>query len=47
MQGNTHLGRNDARHCCLAKPWRTREQNMVCCLPALLCRTKDNVEMFF
>jgi hypothetical protein len=47
MQSNTHLDSDDACHCCFAETWRTCEQDVIGCLPSLLCSTQNNVEMFF
>ena len=45
MESHTHLGGHDARHCCLAEPGRTGEENVIGSLTALLCGTEHDVEV--
>jgi hypothetical protein len=47
MQCHTHLCSDNSGHRGFTQAWWARQQNMVGSLPALFCRTQDNVEMFF
>jgi hypothetical protein len=40
-----HFGRNDSGKCGFAKPGRTSEQQMVCCLPTAPCGFKHDTQM--
>jgi hypothetical protein len=47
MEVCRHLGCNDSGKCGFAKPWRTSEQQMVCCLTSAPCSFEHNAEVLF